>query len=262
MCGCVCVCVWVGGGGWGWGGGGVGVLVVAGGGRRASGQAGGLRLLLFYFHAVHCGRAAFQLGCCSVLAGLSARLAAGMVLLPHQAHYLPTYEQPLPRHPCGKWLFCSELALLPPLVPWQVNRAALRSYFIANILTFFLALSTAVFCASENMPHAMPPTAGRAVFSLVASTVLLFMTLASGASTFLSGALAVYPSSKYGELIPAAAVAGAILVLTFWWYSLHVWRLFFRWRALRRAAPLPHLEVTGSSRNVGVEKALKAILLK
>ncbi|KAL4450116.1 hypothetical protein ABPG77_010785 [Micractinium sp. CCAP 211/92] len=143
-----------------------------------------------------------------------------------------------------------------------INRSALRSYFIANILTFFLALSTTVFCASENMPHAVPPTAGRAVFSIVASTVLLFMTLASGASTFLSGALAVYPSSKYGELIPAAAVAGAILVLTFWWYSRHVWRLFFRYQALRRAAPFPHLEVTGSPRNVGVEKMLRAILVK
>ncbi len=150
----------------------------------------------------------------------------------------------------------------PPPPPPQINRSALRSYFIANILTFFLALSTTVFCASENMPHAVPPTAGRAVFSIVASTVLLFMTLASGASTFLSGALAVYPSSKYGELIPAAVVAGAILVLTFWWYSRHVWRLFFRYQALRRAAPFPHLEVTGSPRNVGVEKMLRAILVK
>lgn len=144
----------------------------------------------------------------------------------------------------------------------KVNRSALRCYFVANILTFFLALGTTVFCASENMPHAVPPTAGRAVFSIVASTVLLFLTLAAGASTFLSGALAVYPSSQYGDLIPAAAAAGAILVLTFWWYSRRVWRLFFRWRALRRAAPFPQLEVTGSMRSADVQRVLKAILLR
>ncbi|KAL4452435.1 hypothetical protein ABPG75_008097 [Micractinium tetrahymenae] len=143
-----------------------------------------------------------------------------------------------------------------------INRSALRCYFVANIITFFLALGTAVFCASENMPHAVPPTAGRAVFSIVASTALLFMTLAAGASTFLSGALAVYPSSQYGDLIPAAAAAGTILLLTFWWYSRHVWRLFFRWRCLRRAAPFPHLLVTGTPRGANVEKMLRAILVK
>ena len=163
---------------------------------------------------------------------------------------------------CLHGLSFSAKTMFPPPLPRQVNRSALRCYFVANILTFFLALGTTVFCASYNMPHEVPPTAGRADFSIVASTVLLFLTLAAGASTFLSGALAVYPSSQYGDLIPAAAAAGAILVLTFWWYSRRVWRLFFRWRALRRAAPFPQLEVTGSMRSADVQRVLKAILLR
>lgn len=125
-----------------------------------------------------------------------------------------------------------------------VNRAALRAYFIANIMTFFLAVATAVYCLCETMPAASPQTARRIVVSLLSSTCLLLCTVVFAGCTFLSGAYAVYPADQYSDLIPPAIIACLILLVVFSLYSRRVWDLFFRWRRAQAAGPFPNLIVT------------------
>lgn len=142
----------------------------------------------------------------------------------------------------------------------KLDATALRIYCMANICTFFLSLGTALFCMAENMPHAVPRTAGRIILSVVIATCLLFVSIGAAGCTFLSGIYAVYPKRYYDDLMPPAIAAGTVLAIVFLWCSRNVWRLFFRWRRAKAKAPIPNLLVTPPDHS-GIA-VLKSILVE
>lgn len=113
---------------------------------------------------------------------------------------------------------------------------ALRTYFICNLLTFFLALATTTFCVSENLPIANSPSPPRVLITIGVSSALLLLTLLLGACTFLAGVYAVYPPSKRADMIVPTILSGSVLITTFIWLLYRAWHFFSYFHQCRKVA--------------------------
>lgn len=111
----------------------------------------------------------------------------------------------------------------PPSYAPQLNRAALRSYFICNVLTFLFSFATTLFCVTENMPDSHSTTVDEVSVTVTFASLLFMVSVVAGACTFLSGVFAVYPSPMYSDMVWPAAAAGSVLFLVLVRHIVHLW---------------------------------------
>lgn len=126
----------------------------------------------------------------------------------------------------------SEAMAIPGQAP-DINRSSLRSYFICNVVTFFLSFATTLFCVTENMPDSSLPTANEVFVTLAFASTLFVLSIIAGACTFLSGVFTVYPRSMLRDMIFPTVAAGAFLLVVLIRHVIHLFYLLVyahRWR--------------------------------
>lgn len=116
----------------------------------------------------------------------------------------------------------------------DINHASLRSYFVCNVVTFFLSFATTIFCVTENVPDASPSSANEVFMNILVASSFFCLSIIAGVCTFVSGAMAVYPRKLVKDMIFPIALAGIVLLVVLARHVAHLCYLLRstgRWRS-------------------------------